>query len=86
MLMVYNKYVLCVRALGISYSGWWCRSKTTATVYTTLGVLCKFVTVLLNVIVWDKHASAAGIVALLLCLISGTMYKEAPLRKKESVL
>lgn len=71
---------------GISYSGWWCRSHTTAAVYTTLGVLCKFATVLLNLLVWDKHANPAGIVALLICLVSGTMYQEAPLRKKPNLL
>lgn len=70
----------CVVGTGISYSGWWCRSLTTATTYTTLGVMCKFATVLLNMLVWDNHAAPAGIAALLICLSAGAMYKEAPLR------
>ena len=79
----------CAIGTGISYSGWWCRSLTTATTYTTLGVLCKFATVLLNILVWDKHASAMGTFALLICLLAGTMYKEAPARqggRKQGIL
>ena len=70
----------CILGTGISYTGWWCRSLTTATTYTTLGVLCKLGTVLLNLLVWGTHASATGLAALAVCLFAGTMYTEAPAR------
>mmetsp|Transcript_44173 Transcript_44173/g.147319 ORF Transcript_44173/g.147319 Transcript_44173/m.147319 type:complete len:86 (+) Transcript_44173:1177-1434(+) len=37
-------------------------------------------TVTVNVLIWDKHASPYGIASLLLCLIGGSLYQQAPLR------
>ena len=78
----------CIVGAGISYTGWWCRSLTTATTYTTLGVLCKLGTVLLNLVLWDSHASAPGLAALSVCLFAGSLYTEAPPRllKDKSLL
>jgi hypothetical protein len=67
--------------IGIGYSGWWCRDKVSATSYTLIGVINKCLTVLLNLVIWDQHAGAAGIASLFLCLIGGTFYQQAPLRK-----
>ena len=77
---VFMQLLSCAIGTGISSTGWWCRSLTTATTYTTLGVLCKLGTVLLNMLVWDNHASISGIAALLLCLQAGCLYTEAPQR------
>ena len=38
-------------------------------------------TVLANVLVWDKHASAVGLCSLSVCLAGGTLYQQAPMRK-----
>jgi hypothetical protein len=37
-------------------------------------------TVLLNIAVWNKHASALGTCFLLVCLAGGSFYQQAPMR------
>lgn len=64
----------------IGYTGWSCRSLVSATTFTLVGVLSKFITILLNVLIWDKHASPLGIVALVLCLLGGSFYQQAPMQ------
>jgi hypothetical protein len=51
-----------------------------ATTYTLVGVVNKFLTVLLNVFLWDKHSSPTGLCAVCLCLLAGTFYQQAPRR------
>ena len=70
----------CVVGTGISWAGFKCQSVITATAYTVVGVVNKMLTVLINVLIWDQHASARGICALLLCLAGGALYQQAPLR------
>lgn len=58
-----------------------------ATSFTLVGVVNKFLTVLLNVVVWDKHSTPLGITAVCLCLLAGVFYEQAPRRdevRKES--
>merc|ERR1719198_2609698 len=69
-----------VVGLLIGWTGWTCRSMVTATSFTLVGVINKFLTILLNVFIWDKHASGSGILALILCLLGGSRYRQAPLR------
>lgn len=70
----------CVAGLLIGYTGWLCRGMISATSFTLVGVVNKFITVLLNVILWDKHSSAFGILAVCGCLVAGVFYEQAPLR------
>jgi solute carrier family 35 len=49
---------------------------TSATTFTLVGVVNKFLTVLLNVVVWDKHSSPMGIAAVCVCLLAGTFYQQ----------
>ncbi|CAM9739718.1 unnamed protein product, partial [Phaeothamnion confervicola] len=70
----------CVVGTGISYAGWWCRAQVSATTFTLVGVVNKLLTVLLNVLVWNKHASGPGIACLLVCLVGGGIYKQSPMR------
>jgi len=72
--------VSCAIGVGISWSGWNCRSRITATAYTLVGVMCKFVSVILNMALWDKHATFRGLCMLALCLVASTLYEQAPLR------
>merc|ERR1711937_69881 len=72
----------CVAGVGISWAGFKCQQVITATAYTVVGVMNKLLTVLINVLIWDKHASPAGIVALCVCLGGGSLYRQAPLRSK----
>ena len=71
----------CVVGTGIGYSSWWCRDKVSATSFTLIGVMNKCLTVLLNLLIWDQHANARGIASLFLCLVGGSLYKQAPMRK-----
>jgi GDP-mannose transporter len=70
----------CVVGVAISYTGFKCRSLVTATCFTVLGVANKMLTVLANVLLWDKHATPLGIGCLALCLIAASAYQQAPMR------
>ena len=74
----------CLIAVGIGYTGWWCRDKISATSYTLVGVMNKCLTVLLNLVVWDQHAPPGGVVCLLICLGGGMLYRQAPMRTLSS--
>merc|ERR1719336_1786677 len=67
--------------VGISWTGWNCRNQVSATAYTLLGVFCKLASILINTVMWDKHASNLGIAWLVLCLLSCTAYQQSPLRQ-----
>jgi GDP-mannose transporter len=70
----------CAVGIGISYFAFACRASLSATAFTVVGNACKILTVLLNVCVWDRHASAPGIAMLLLCLAMSTVYRQSPMR------
>jgi hypothetical protein len=70
----------CVAGTAIGYSSWQCRSMLSATSFTVVGVCNKFLTVLLNVLLWDKHSSWPGLLAVCVCLGSGAFYEQAPRR------
>mmetsp|Transcript_2457 Transcript_2457/g.4153 ORF Transcript_2457/g.4153 Transcript_2457/m.4153 type:complete len:364 (+) Transcript_2457:81-1172(+) len=70
----------CIVGICISWAGFWCQSLITATAYTVVGVMNKMLTVTVNVLIWDKHATSQGITALVICLIGGSFYQQAPPR------
>eukprot|EP00996_Jenningsia_fusiforme_P003844 NODE_4645_length_781_cov_47.193989_g4301_i0.p1 GENE.NODE_4645_length_781_cov_47.193989_g4301_i0~~NODE_4645_length_781_cov_47.193989_g4301_i0.p1 ORF type:complete len:169 (+),score=31.81 NODE_4645_length_781_cov_47.193989_g4301_i0:58-507(+) len=70
----------CLMGIGISYTGWQCRDVLSATSYTLVGVINKLIPVFVNALMWDKHASPGGIFFLLLCLLGGFLYKQAPMK------
>ena len=70
----------CAIGIGISWAGFWCQSLVSATTYTVVGVMNKMLTITVNVLMWDMHASPAGMGALLLCLAGGSLYQQAPLK------
>lgn len=70
----------CVAGTAIGYSAWWCRDKVSATSFTLVGVINKCLTIMVNYFIWDQHAKPLGISCLLLCLIGGSMYQQAPMR------
>jgi solute carrier family 35 len=51
-----------------------------ATSFTLVGVINKFITVLLNVMIWDKHSSPMGVFAVCLCIMAGSFYQQSPRR------
>lgn len=75
--------VSSIIGVAIGYSSWWCRSSISATSFTIVGVLNKFLTVLLNIIIFpEMSASLMGLICLAICLIAGTFYKQPPLRQQ----
>eukprot|EP01031_Cornospumella_fuschlensis_P028241 gene28241-34103_t len=73
----------CIVGTAIGYTGWECRCLVSATTYTLVGVVNKFLTVLLNVLLWDKHSSPIGLIAVCVCLAAGTIYEQAPRVSKQ---
>lgn len=67
----------CGFGLAISFFGFACRKAVSATTFTVVGVTNKLLTVLINVVLWDKHASATGIAGLLTCVLGGVMYQQS---------
>lgn len=70
----------CIAGTLIGYTGWLCRGMVSATTYTLVGVVNKFITVLLNVMVWDKHSTPFGVFSVCVCLMAGSLYQQAPRR------
>ena len=71
----------CVAGVLMSYSGMLLRGMISATSFTVTGTMCKIATVVVNCLMWEKHASFEGLAALFVCLFAGMAYQQAPLRK-----
>jgi len=69
-----------VVGIGIAWAVWNCRNQVAATSFTLIGVVCKLISVMLNVFIWDKHATPVGIGWLVVCLCCSAAYRQAPLR------
>lgn len=54
--------------------------QVSATSFTVIGILCKLGTLIVNRLIWDKHAGLKGSFFLLVCLAAGTFYQQAPMR------
>lgn len=58
-----------------------------ATAFTVLGNACKILSVLINVVIWDKHASPSGLLFLALTLAYAHALRTAcPARARRLVL
>ncbi|GFP80339.1 gdp-mannose transporter gonst4 [Phtheirospermum japonicum] len=67
----------CVFGLLISFFGFAARKAISATGFTVTGVVNKFLTVAINVLIWDKHATPFGLVCLLLTIAGGVLYQQS---------
>ncbi|KAK3133079.1 hypothetical protein QOZ80_6AG0531870 [Eleusine coracana subsp. coracana] len=67
----------CVFGLLISFFGFAARKAVSATAFTVTGVVNKFLTVAINVMIWDKHASSIGSVCLLFTIVGGILYQQS---------
>ena len=66
--------------VGISYAGFNCQSLVSGTSYSVIGLMNKMLTVLVNLLIWDNHASNLGIASLSMCIAGGFLYQQPPLR------
>ena len=71
----------CLFGLWISFFGFACRRAISATGFTVLGMVNKLLTVVINLIVWDKHSKFVGTVGLLICMMGGVMYQQSTTNK-----
>jgi len=82
--MTFNSFVAVmvsvVLGAAMSYFAWMARSLLAATSFTIVGNVCKVLTIVINVMIWDKHASFTGVGFLLLCLSAAYLYKQSPMR------
>ncbi|TXG61326.1 hypothetical protein EZV62_012689 [Acer yangbiense] len=67
----------CLFGLLISFFGFAARKAISATAFTVTGVVNKFLTVVINVMIWDKHASPFGLVCLLFTIAGGVLYQQS---------
>lgn len=66
--------VVCV---WFSYQLLWVCCQISATAFTVTEVVNKFLTVVINVLIWDKHASPVGLVCLLVTICGGIGYQQS---------
>lgn len=74
----------CIAGVGMSYFSFALRAEISATSFSVVGNVCKVLTIAVNVLIWDKHANAYGLAALMLSLTMGSLYKQAPLRQQKA--
>lgn len=72
----------CLFGLSISFFGFSCRRAISATGFTVLGIVNKLLTVVINLVVWDKHSTWVGTVGLLICLLGGVLYQQSASKPK----
>ncbi|XP_010536466.1 PREDICTED: GDP-mannose transporter GONST3 [Tarenaya hassleriana] len=75
----------CVFGLAISFFGFSCRRAISATGFTVLGIVNKLLTVVINLVIWDKHSTIVGTMGLLICMFGGVMYQQSTSKKSKSV-
>jgi len=71
-------FLTCVVGVGIAWAVWNCRNQVSAASFAVIGVVCKMISVFMNVAIWDKHASLLGIVWCFVCLLCSSAYRQAP--------
>jgi len=83
---IFTLLLSCLAGIGMSYYSFSLRAMISATSFSLVGNICKIITILVNIVIWDKHAGTEGIGALLLCLAASGMYQQAPMRAQSQPL
>lgn len=76
----------CLIGVGVAHSSYVMRSACSATLSAVVGIVCKIITVFINIAIWDKHASAIELLFLMGGLLAGFFYEQAPLRQDRGQL
>ncbi|XP_022958659.1 GDP-mannose transporter GONST3-like [Cucurbita moschata] len=74
----------CLFGLSISFFGFSCRRAISATGFTVLGIVNKLLTVVINLVIWDKHSTFIGTVGLLICMFGGILYQQSTSSKQKA--
>nr|AWB36259.1 GMT1 [Dendrobium officinale] len=72
----------CLFGLAISFFGFSCRRAISATGFTVLGIVNKLLTVIINLVIWDKHSTLIGTIGLLICMFGGVLYQQSTSKLK----
>lgn len=75
----------CLFGLAISFFGFSCRRTISATGFTVLGIVNKLLTVVINLVIWDKHSKLIGTLGLLICMSGGIMYQQSTSNKPKAM-
>lgn len=67
----------CFMSVLISYTSFWARKQVSATTFTVIGNVCKFLTITINYMIWDNHATGFGILSLVVCVLASSLYQQA---------
>lgn len=71
----------CIMGVCMSHASYLLRSNISATASVVVGIVCKLGSVLINLAMWDQHASPVQLLFLALGLAGGALFKQAPLRR-----
>ncbi|XP_020589718.1 GDP-mannose transporter GONST3 [Phalaenopsis equestris] len=72
----------CLFGVAISFFGFSCRRAISATGFTVLGIVNKLLTVVINLMIWDKHSTLIGTIGLLICMLGGVLYQQSTSKPK----
>lgn len=75
----------CLCGTALSFCGFWARKEVSATKFTVIGNVCKFLTILLNYLLWDRHASELGIFFIIVGIVFTFGYNQSPTREHNEV-
>ncbi|KAG0584632.1 hypothetical protein KC19_3G224200 [Ceratodon purpureus] len=78
-------WLSCVFGIAISFFGFAARQAISATAFTVTGVVNKLLTVVINVMIWDKHATNLGLGCLLITIIGGILYQQSMATKSPTL-
>lgn len=70
----------CLAGIAMNYSSFLLRDLISATSFAVVGNVCKLGTIVVNSLIWEKHASREGHLALLITLLGAAFYEQAPYR------
>ena len=71
----------CVLGVAMSFFAMSARKLVSATYFAIIGNACKIITIFVNYLIWDKHASPTGLGCLVVCLVAAYVYEQAPMAK-----
>merc|ERR1712157_531112 len=66
----------CVFGPSISSLGFASRQILSAANFELVGLSCKLISILINVILWSRHATYVGLTAVVISLFAASFYKE----------
>ena len=75
----------CIMGLGMSVATMWIREAISATSVSVVATCNKFISELVNWVIWNKHTTSDGLWAVLVIMVCGIFYEQAPLRVKGQV-